>query len=175
MMDYEKLARRHKDHVYRHALRVCGNREDAEDVLVDALVAAYRSLDQLRDDAAFRSWLAKITLRLCGRMRRREALAPVMKFSELELDPSEASAASMVGIDEQVARRTLHECIQTAIAGLPDNYREVYMMREIEGLTAEETARRLGLTVPNVKSRLHRARNLMRETLDRSLCQALVA
>ena len=59
-MDFDELAEAHKDAVYRQMIRACGNREDAEDVLVEALLKAYRSLDQLRDQGAFRAWLARI-------------------------------------------------------------------------------------------------------------------
>ena len=63
---FEKLANEHKDAVYRNMIRVCGNREDAEDVLIEALLKAYRHLDQLRDDRAFQPWLAQIAKRVAG-------------------------------------------------------------------------------------------------------------
>jgi len=64
-MNFEALANEHKDAVYRQMIRACGSREDAEDVLVEALLKAYRNLDQLRDSVALRSWLAQIARRVC--------------------------------------------------------------------------------------------------------------
>jgi RNA polymerase sigma-70 factor, ECF subfamily len=76
-MDFDRLAQRHRDAVYRQMVRVCGNRDDAEDVLVEALVSAYRHMESLRDEGAFRGWLATIGRRVCGKVRAREALEPV--------------------------------------------------------------------------------------------------
>src|SRR5215831_16371636 len=82
--DFEALTRQHKDAVYRQMIRVCGNREDAEDVLVEALLKAYRHLDQLRESAAFRAWLAQIAKRVCWQLKEREALLPLLQLSTLE-------------------------------------------------------------------------------------------
>src|SRR5579862_4830837 len=82
--DFEALTRQHKDSVYRQMLRVCGNREDAEDVLVEALLKAYRHLHQLRDSAAFRAWLSQIAKRVCWQLKEREALQPLLQLSALE-------------------------------------------------------------------------------------------
>ena len=125
MNDFEKLANQHKDVVYRQMVRVCGNREDAEDVLTEALQKAYRNLDKLRDSVAFRSWLGRIAQRVCWQLKQREALMPLLQLSALE--------------DEG---------------------------REISG---DEVARRLGISSAAMKSRLHRARELIRQRLDEAL------
>src|SRR5271169_6478052 len=87
--DFEALTRQHKDSVYRQMIRVCGNREDAEDVLVEALLKAYRHLDQLRDCAAFRAWLAQIAKRVCWQLKERDALLPLLQLSTLEAEGRE--------------------------------------------------------------------------------------
>ena len=87
--DFDALTREHKDSVYRQMLRVCGNREDAEDVLVEALLKAYRHLSQLRDPAAFRAWLAQIARRVCWQLKEREALLPLLQLSTLEQEGRE--------------------------------------------------------------------------------------
>ena len=84
MKAFEKLANDHKDAVYRNMIRVCGNREDAEDVLIEALLKAYRHLDQLRDDWAFQPWLWQIAKRVCLQLKKREALLPLLQLSMLE-------------------------------------------------------------------------------------------
>ena len=86
---FEHLAEAHKDTVYRQMFRACGNREDAEDVLIEALLKAYRHLDQLRDQDAFRPWLAQIARRVCLRLKEKSALAPLLQLSQLEEEGSE--------------------------------------------------------------------------------------
>lgn len=95
-MDFEALANEHKDAVYRQLIRACGNREDAEDVLVEALLKAYRNLEQLRDSAAFRAWLAQIGRRVCWQLKQREALLPIMQLSAMEADGVELLSQSTV-------------------------------------------------------------------------------
>lgn len=168
-MDFDRLARQHRDAVYREMVRVCGNHEDAEDVLVQALLSAYRALDQLREEAAFKSWLARIGARLCGRMRHREELRPFITWSALAehgFDP----AAEGPTPEDQAAEEDLRRCVKGALAQLTEPYREVYVRRELEGMSAEETAVALGISVPAVKSRLHRARATVRDYLDQNAC-----
>ncbi len=83
-MNFEALANEHRDAVYRQLIRACGNREDAEDVLIEALLKAYRNLGQLRDSDAFRVWLAQIGRRVCWQLKQREALLPIMQLSAME-------------------------------------------------------------------------------------------
>lgn len=155
---------RHKDAVYRQIARVCGNYDDTEDVLVQALLAAYRSLDQVRDDDALRAWLATIGRRICRRMKSKDALAPILGLQAAE------QLFSQEDPTDELEQRQIKSCVQDAIESLPEGYRNVYEMRELQGMTGEEVASHLGLTLANVKSRLHRARKMVREHLDRSVC-----
>lgn len=82
LVNFEKLANEHKDSVYRQMLRVCGNQEDAEDVLIEALLKVYQHMHQLNDPAAFRAWLAQIARRVCWHLKKREALAPLLQLSQ---------------------------------------------------------------------------------------------
>jgi RNA polymerase sigma-70 factor, ECF subfamily len=159
-VDYDRLVNRHKDAVYRQMVRTCGNYDDAEDVLAEALFQAYRASDQLRDEAQFRAWLATIGRRVCSKMRKREALLPIMRLGEVEV-PTQAL---------ELDQGELKSCVTQAVDALPDGYREVYLQREIEGRRAEDVAKTLGLTVAAVKSRLHRARTMVRAALDASIC-----
>jgi RNA polymerase sigma-70 factor (ECF subfamily) len=162
---FETLAAQHKDRVYRQMIRVCGNREDAEDVLVEALLKAYRNLDQLRDAAAFRPWLAQIAKRVCWQLKEREALLPLMQLSALE-DEGRELASQSPALDTQLEKRRMKDLLDQAIRHLPPAYLEVYRMRDIEELPGDEVASRLGLSLAAMKSRLHRARELVREQLD---------
>ncbi len=170
MDKFEKLAEQHKDMVYRQLIRVCGNREDAEDVLIEALLKAYRYLDQLRDAAAFRPWLAKIANRVCWQLKEREALMPLLQLSQLEEEGREI-AADYPPMEVQLEAGRMKAVLDRAIAQLPPLYREVYELRDIEELSGEEVARRLAITAAAMKSRLHRARALLREQLDSALAQ----
>lgn len=164
-MDFEELVNEHKDAVYRQMIRACGNREDAEDVLVEALLKAYRNLDQLRAQEAFRAWLAQIARRVCWQLRKREALLPLLQLSELEQEGREL-AGDAPGIESQLAAQQMKQMLMDAVASLPGEYRDVYRMRELDELSGEEVAGRLNISLEAMKSRLHRARAMVRKSLD---------
>lgn len=167
-MDFDTLAIEHKDAVYRQLIRVCGNREDAEDVLVEALLKAYRNLGQLRDSAAFQSWLAQIGRRVCWQLKQREALLPIMQLSALEAAGTELPSRDEPP-DLQTARRQMKQLLRDAIVSLPHAERTVYELRDLEEVSGEETAIRLGITLAAMKSRLHRAREGVRKYMDAAL------
>lgn len=162
-MDFETLTNQHKDAVYRQMLRVCGNREDAEDVLVEALLRAWKSIDRLESADAFRAWLAQIGRRVCYRVRRREALLPLVEMPEFE------AAATGPNPEQEWAAAELKEMMHSALEGLPAEYRRVYEMRDLEEMRGEEVAQTLGISLTAMKSRLHRARAMVRARLDESL------
>jgi RNA polymerase sigma-70 factor (ECF subfamily) len=167
-MDFEALANEHKDAVYRQLIRACGNREDAEDVLVEALLKAYRNLSQLRDSAAFRSWLAQIGRRVCWQLKQREALLPIMQLSAMEAEGAELQSGDEAP-DVQTARRQMKQLLRDAISSLPHAERTVYELRDLEEVSGEETAARLGISLAAMKSRLHRARAGVRKYMDAAL------
>lgn len=170
-MDFEKLANEHKDAVYRQMLRVCGNREDAEDVLVEALLKAYRHLDQLRDQEAFRSWLAAIGKRVCWQLKEREALLPVLQLSSLE-DEGRELAGKESGPEAGAALAQMKQLLAEAMNSLQTEYRSVYELRDLQDLPGEEVAEKLGISLAAMKSRLHRARVLVRKHIDEALLPA---
>jgi RNA polymerase sigma-70 factor (ECF subfamily) len=166
--DFEQLAASHKDAVYRQLLRTCGNREDAEDVLIEALLKAYQNVGQLREDDAFRAWLAQIGRRVCWNLKKRDALAPLIQLSAVEgrgIEPADASPSP----EAALARQQLQELLKQAVERLPPDYRTVYVQRELEERSGPEVAKRLGITLAAQKSRLHRARTEVRAFLDRRL------
>ena len=167
-MDFEALANEHKDAVYRQLIRACGNREDAEDVLIEALLKAYRNLGQLRDSSAFRSWLAQIGRRVCWHLKQREALLPIMQLSAMEAEGTELESRDAAP-DLQTARREMKQLLRQAVESLSQAERAVYELRDLEEVSGEEAAARLGLSLPAMKSRLYRARDKVRKFLDESL------
>ena len=168
MKAFEKLANEHKDAVYRNMIRVCGNREDAEDVLIEALLKAYRHLDQLRDDRAFQPWLGQIAKRVCWQLKKREALLPLLQLSMLEEEGKDIQNDEPP-VDAQLAAREMKELFQRAVRQLPPLYQDVYRLRDIEDLPGPAVEKRLGISQAAMKSRLHRARDLMRQYLDEAL------
>jgi RNA polymerase sigma-70 factor, ECF subfamily len=167
-MNFEELANEHKDAVYRQMLRVCGNHADAEDVLMEALLKAYRSLGQLREAAAFRAWLGQIARRLCWQMRERESMAPLLQLSAMEDEGAELVSGGEAP-DVELARREMKVLLWRAIDELTPDAREMYVLRDVDERSGEEVAKKLGITVPAMKSRLHRARQAVRERLDEIL------
>ncbi|HVN19509.1 MAG TPA: sigma-70 family RNA polymerase sigma factor [Dongiaceae bacterium] len=169
--DFDLLTRQHKDAVYRQMLRVCGNHEDAEDVLVEALLKAYRHLNQLQDSAALVAWLAQIARRVCWQLKEREALLPLLQLSALE-DEGRDVPASDPTPEASLARRQMKQLLDDAIATLSTSYRSVYELRDVEDRSGDEVARQLGISLAAMKSRLHRARDLVRKHLDAALTRA---
>lgn len=172
-MDVERLIEQHKNAVYRQLVRMCGNETDAEDALAEAFISAIRASDQLHDPSAFRAWLAQIGRRVCLRMKSRGAILSMISIDELSWRGIEIPG-EMPTPEIQAEVRDTKSCIEGVIASLPESYRDVYMRREIYGDKAQAVARELGLSLPNVKSRLHRARHMVRAALDRGLCGAEV-
>lgn len=170
--DFDSLTRQHKDVVYRQLIRVCGNREDAEDVLIEALLKAYRHLDQLRDSAAFRAWLTQIAKRVCWQLKEREALLPLLQLSELD-EEGHQIAGSAPSPELNLARRQMKQLLDNAVASLPPEYQSVYRLRDIDDLPGDEVARKLGISRAAMKSRLHRARAMVRAHLDAVLDESL--
>ncbi len=166
---FDRVVSRHKDAVYRQLLRMCGNREDAEDVLVDSLVRAYQGLDDLRDDESFRAWLVQIGRRTCVRLKQKASQRPIAALPDLEAYGFEIPAATTP--EHELFELETKRCVMSAFESLPPIYQEVYRLRELEQRSAEEVAGTLGLTIPALKSRLHRARALVRQALDDQLCE----
>lgn len=167
-MDFDALANQHKDAVYRQMIRACGNREDAEDVLIEAMLKAYRNLEQLRDSSAFRSWLAQIGRRVCWQLRQREALMPIMQLSAME-DQGASVASREQPPDVSTAQNQMKALLLAAVASLPAAERQVYQLRELEDVSGEQTASQLGISLAAMKSRLRRARLGIRAYLDKAL------
>ena len=165
---FEHLAASHKDTVYRQMIRACGNREDAEDVLIEALLKAYQHMHQLNDPAAFRAWLAQIARRVCWQLKGREALAPLLQLSMLEEEGVEIKDPKPP-VDSEVVLRRMKELLENAVSQLPPSAREVFVLRDVEELSGDEVARRLGISLASMKSRLHRARKLFRDRVDAAI------
>lgn len=161
----ETLLESHQAQIYRFGLKMCRDPEDAKDVLQETLLAMARGVREFRGASSVSTWLYTIARSFCIKKRRRSKFAPATE-SSLETDVAvEAKGLASEGDkpDEALAGRQVEHALQQAIAGLEPLYREVLLLRDVEGLSASEVAKVVGAGVPAVKSRLHRARALVRE------------
>jgi RNA polymerase sigma factor (sigma-70 family) len=142
--------------IRRYARQSCRVLEDAEEAVQETLLILYRSMGTLRVIASFSGWLFTIVKRECLRL----AKAPFRKVSLQDVEDAEEQER-FGRIPPQELRLDLARCIQS----LPESYREIVLLRDVEEMTIEEITLRLGLTREAVKARLHRARKLMREYL----------
>ncbi|MBN2196591.1 MAG: sigma-70 family RNA polymerase sigma factor [Polyangiaceae bacterium] len=153
------LVDRYQAVVYRFGKRMCPTEEDAEDAVQETLVTAIQKLGDFRGDASFSSWLFTIVRSRCGRKQRAASRAPVLEPIELVDDRPRP--------DDLLNQAELRQALETALATIEPMYREVLLLRDVEGLTASEVAAALEITVPAVKSRLHRARSMLRDRVER--------
>jgi RNA polymerase sigma-70 factor (ECF subfamily) len=172
----ESLLERHQAAVYRFGMKMCGESEDAKDVLQETLFAAARTLPEFRGASSLSTWLYTIARSFCLKKRRTSKFAP-QRIESLE---AQTEAAKQIpdarrGPEEDAAGRQLKTVLDAAIAELDPMYREVLVLRDIEGLSAQAVAEVMGLSVEAVKSRLHRARVAVRERVAPHLVPGPVA
>jgi RNA polymerase sigma-70 factor, ECF subfamily len=168
------LVRAHQGRVYSFAMRMCRNGEDAKDILQDTFLGMVRSIRDFRDESKFSTWLYRIAANACLKKRRRGVHDPKPE-QELSLDDlmprpdAEGRRPEIPDWSEHAERLLLRgelsEQMEAAIDKLPKEYKIVLVLRDVEGLSAEETGQALGLSVAAVKSRLHRARVFVRQEL----------
>lgn len=162
----EELVARYEGRLYRFGMKMCGHPEDARDVVQDTFLSVAKSIGSFRGKATFSSWLYKIAHSFCTKQRRRQKHAshthpPLYPEAFLQNGTTRAELTP----HDEVVRRELWAALERAIGELPPAFREVFVLRDLEGLSVEQTAEILGLRVATVKTRLHRARLAVREQL----------
>ncbi len=168
---FEQLLKRYDRNVFRIANHITQNREDAEDVVQDAFLKAYQKLDQFQGNSKFYTWLVRIAVNeALMKLRKRKASKTVSIDEDVETDdgfvPREVTDWSP-NPEQLYKQAELSDILEKTIQGLPSGFRTVFVLRDVEGLSTEETADALGLSIPAVKSRLLRARLQLRERLSR--------
>lgn len=163
----ESLLERHQAQVYRFGMRMCRDAEDAKDVLQDTLLAVARGVQGFRGSSSLSTWLFTIARSFCIKQRRRARSAPSSLDSLESLPPDHAALLEDPAKipDEELATKRIEQALEEAIAALEPEYREVLLLRDVEGLPAADVADVLGLSVAAVKSRLHRARLAVRDRI----------
>ncbi len=167
---YHELIRPYERSVYVMALSYMKNNEaDAEDVAQEAFIRAFRKLESFRAESKFSTWLISITINEARTRLRRQALVRIEPLDQLPDEDKSVSPALLRDWreipSEAVEREEVRNLIQLAVEQLPDIYREVFLLRDVEELTISETAEALNISVPSVKVRLHRARMMLQKQL----------
>jgi RNA polymerase sigma-70 factor (ECF subfamily) len=160
----DELLARHQSQVYRFGLRMCGNEEDARDVLQETLVAALRGLPEFRGEADLSTWLYRIAQSFCTKSRRRHVGEP-SHHESLEQSEVLSLPSPEAQPEAQAHAKEIAGLLQLALLSLPEPHREAVVLKDVEGLSAEEGARVLSLEVAAFKSRLHRGRMELRQRL----------
>lgn len=168
---FEELISRYESKVYNLAMRFTRNQEDAEEVSQDVFTTIYRKIDGFQGKSAFSSWLYRIIVNAAFmKLRKRKQnntvylddLTPQVKQFCVDQDTSTASRS-----DSATYKRELRDILEGAINKLPDQYRAVFVLRDVDGLSNQEVGEILELSIPAVKSRLHRSRLMLRKKLQR--------
>ena len=168
---FEQLVKKYDRNVFRIAQHITQNREDAEDVVQEAFLKAYSNLGNFQGQSKFYTWLVRIAVNeALMKLRKRKTDKTVSMDEEVETEegsmPREFADWSP-NPEQLFGQSELGDILQKTIQGLPSSFRTVFVLRDVEGLSTEETAEMLGLSVPAVKSRLLRARLQLRERLSR--------
>ena len=168
---FAELVRRYEARIFRLALHVTQNREDAEDVLQETFMKAYEHLAQFKGDSKFYTWIVRIAVNQALMKLRRRKTGKTVSLDET-IDTGEDVVVREIAAwgedpEQRLSREELGSILDTAIQSLEPLYRNVFVLRDINELSTEETADALGLSVPAVKSRLLRARLQLREKLTR--------
>ena len=165
------LVKRYEQKLYNFGLRMCGDSQDAEDLVQDTFLNVFKYLQGFRYETKFKNWLYRVATSACIKKRRKSKFAPDRELSleeflpqnEAEI-PKELPSWAMMPLDK-LLNRELQEIIQQAILDLPEKYRLIMVLRDMEGFTTAETAEMLNITPANVKIRLHRGRLYLRDKL----------
>jgi RNA polymerase sigma-70 factor (ECF subfamily) len=175
---FDRFVNHFRAKIFQYSWLMCGHREDAEEVAQETLLRVFESFDHLREPERVRSWVFRIAKNACLMKRRKSVFAPAHELSLDSFLPAMNHADGHIKIeiadwsrlpDRQMLDAELKEALARAIRRLPENYRAVILLRDVEELSTLETAQILDLTEDVVKTRLHRARLAVRQELDEYL------
>ncbi len=168
---FHTLVDKYSSRLYNFGLKMCKDPQDAEDMVQDTFLNVFRYIKDFRFETKFRNWLYRIATSTCIKKKRRSKFAPQREFSLEEFIERESATASSetplwaAQPLDNLLNHELGETLRSAIHKLPENYRLVLVLRDIEGFSTSEAAQILDLSEANIKVRLHRARLFLREEL----------
>lgn len=175
---FNRFAEHFRAKIFHYTWLMCGHREDAEEVAQDTLLKVFESFSQLREPERVRPWVFQIARNACLMKRRKSVFAPSKELSLDEFQPAwehdgghrKLQIADWSDLpDRQILQSEMRQAIEKAISAVPENYRSVILLRDVEELSTLETAHILDVTEDVVKTRLHRARLAVRQKLDEHL------
>jgi RNA polymerase sigma-70 factor (ECF subfamily) len=175
---FERFVEYFRPKVFQYSWLMCGHREDAEEVAQETLLKVFESGEQLREPEKIRSWVFRIAKNACLMKRRKSVFDPARELSLDEFLPAKHQDGNRVRIDiadwsslpdGKAMRSEMRELLEKAIGELPEAYRSVILLRDMEELSTQETAQILDVSDDVVKTRLHRARLAIRQRLDEYL------
>lgn len=166
---FEQLLLRYEKKVYTIAYKYMGNAEDASDMAQEALIKAYQSIGSFRGEAAFGTWIGRITANKClDELRKRKRIQVTSLDDEVELEEGSVKKEIAADIDtpeEHTIRQETVQYVQSMIGQMREEYRIVLVLRELEGHSYDEIAQMLSCSLGTVKSRISRARNYLKEQI----------
>jgi RNA polymerase sigma-70 factor (ECF subfamily) len=164
---FGELIRRYQDRLFNTVFRLLGSIEDAQDVVQETFLNAYRSLESFKGDAELFTWLYRIAWNTAVSLKRKQRMALSIhtgRNGQGGIDPLDASDGNQPG--EALEKAELEHCVQTALNRLSPEHRAVLVLKEMEGLKYEDIAEILQVPVGTIRSRLHRARMELRDILE---------
>ena len=162
---FEELIRQYEKKVYTLCFRMCGNSEDAEEAAQDAFLALWRGIDRFRQESSLSTWIYRLATNACIdtlRRRKKQSGSVPLDDEELFVDAVDTSPQPQ----ETVEHRETQKLLQEGLSALPEEYRKVLILREIEGLSYTEIAESASIELGTVKSRISRGRSLLRNLLS---------
>ncbi|MHB1051301.1 MAG: RNA polymerase sigma factor [Bacteroidota bacterium] len=173
---FSKLVQRYEQTVWGFAFKLCRDKDKAEESFQDTFVNVFRKIDQFDGRSKFSTWLYSIVANNCLMKRRRRKIEDLLESLDEPPDTEDETVQrQLVAWDDTPVEKLLHgelkEQLDAAIQKLPDDYRVVFVLRDLEQRTAEETSKITGLSVPAIKSRLRRSRIFLRQQLHEFMSQ----
>lgn len=168
---FTDLVQRYGRPLYNFGMKMCGKADTAEDLVQETFLNVFRYLKDFRRETKFKNWLYRVAASVCIKNKRKSKFAPEQELSLEEFLPADEAAvetqvpAWAAAPIDQVLNEELKQRLESSILELPEKYRMVFVLRDIEGFSTEESAQILGLTPSNVKVRLHRARLFLKDLL----------
>ncbi|HTW64536.1 MAG TPA: sigma-70 family RNA polymerase sigma factor [Bryobacteraceae bacterium] len=175
---FDRFVEHFRAKIFQYSWLMCGQREDAEEVAQETLLKVFESFDQLREPERVRPWVFRIAKNACLMKRRKSVFAPAHELSLEQFMPARGQADGEMKIEiadwshlpeDDLLQLEMKRVLEHAIGELPENYRSVILLRDLEELSTQEAAQVLDLTEDTVKQRLHRARLALRQILDKHL------
>jgi RNA polymerase sigma-70 factor, ECF subfamily len=167
---FVEIVDRYSQKAHNLALRITRNQEDAEEILQDVFVTVFNKIDKFEGKSAFSSWLYRITVNTAFMKLRKRKQSPAVSLEEISQGVQEnwvGTRSDNADTNYISSRHELREALERAINRLPDEYKVIFVLRDVDGLSNQEVGDILNLSVPAVKSRLHRSRLMLRKKLQK--------